>query len=37
MGANFHGKSKKALKINFRGFEFCDSNQSGGAALLQKR
>ena len=28
MGANFCGKSKKALKINFRGFKFYDSNQS---------
>ena len=32
--ANFRGKSEKALKINFRGFEFHDSNQSRGVALL---
>ena len=35
VGANFRGKSEKALKINFRGFEFRDSNQS--RALLYKR
>ena len=28
MGSNFRGKSKKALKISFRGFKFHDSNQS---------
>ena len=28
MGSNFRGKSEKALKINFRGFKFRDSNQS---------
>ena len=33
VGANFHGKSEKALKINFRGFKFHDSNQSRGVAL----
>ena len=32
-GANFHRKSEKALKINFRGFEFRDSNQSGSMVL----
>ena len=37
MAANFRGKSEKALKINFRGFKFCDSNQSRGVALLHKR
>ena len=37
MGSNFRGKSKKALKINFRGFKFRDSNQSRGVALLHKR
>ena len=26
--ANFRGKSEKALKINVRGFNFCDSNQA---------
>ena len=34
MGANFRGKSEKALKFNFK---FCDSNQSRGVALLHKR
>ena len=34
MAGNFHGKSEKALKINFRGFKFRDSNQSRGVALL---
>ena len=34
MGTNFRGKSEKALKINFRGFKFHDSNQSRGVALL---
>ena len=29
MGSNFRGKSEKALKINFRGFKFRYSNQSG--------
>ena len=28
MGFNFRGKFEKALKINFRGFKFRDSNQS---------
>ena len=37
VGSNFHGKSEKALKINFRGFKFRDSNQSRGVALLHKR
>ena len=37
VGANFHGKSEKALKINFRGFKFRDSNQSRGVAQLHKR
>ena len=40
MGVNFHGKSEKALKINFRDFKFrdiFDSNQSRGVALLHKR
>ena len=32
VGANFCGKSEKALKINFR-----DSNQPRGVALLHKR
>ena len=36
VGSNFRGKSEKALKINFRGFEFCYSNQSRGVALLHK-
>jgi hypothetical protein len=33
-GANFRGKSEKALRINFRGFKFRDSNpvQWRGAA-----
>ena len=35
--ANFRGKSEKALKINFRGFKFRDSNQSRGVALRHKR
>ena len=30
-------KVRKALKINFRGFKFRDSNQSRGVALLHKR
>ena len=33
MGSNFRGKSEKALKINFRGFKFRDSNRSRGVAL----
>ena len=37
VGSNFRGKSEKALKINFRGFKFCDSNQSRGVALLYMR
>ena len=37
MGANFHGKSEKALKINFCGFKFHDSNQSRGMALHKRR
>ena len=34
VGTNFHGKSEKAFKINFRGFKFRDSNQSRDVALL---
>ena len=30
MAGNFRGKSEKALKINFCGFKFRDSNQSRG-------
>ena len=37
MVGNFRGKSEKALKINFRGFKFRDSNQSKGVVLLHKR
>ena len=37
MGSNFSGKSEKALKNNFRGFKFRNSNQSRGVALLHKR
>ena len=37
VGSNFHGKSEKALKINFRGFKFRNSNQSRGMVLLHKR
>ena len=33
MGANFCGKSEKALKINFCGLKFGDSNHSRGMAL----
>ena len=29
MGANFRGKSEKALKMNFYGFKFRDSNNTG--------
>ena len=36
MGSNFREKSKKALKIIFRGLKFRDSNQSRGVALLHK-
>ena len=36
VGANFREKSKMALKINFYGFKFRDSNQSRGVAQLQK-
>ena len=38
MGANFRGKSEKALKtkVNLRGFKFRDSNQSRGMAPLHK-
>ena len=36
VGANFHGKSEKALKINFHGFKFHDSNQSRGMALHKR-
>ena len=32
VGANFCGKSEKALKVNFCGFKFHDSNQSRGVA-----
>ena len=36
-GANFCGKSEKALRINFRGFKFHgDSNQSRGVALHKR-
>ena len=35
--ANFRGKSEKALKINVRGFNFRDSNQSKGVAPLYMR
>ena len=34
MAGNFRGKSEKALKINFCGCNFRDSNQSRGVALL---
>ena len=30
VGANFRGKSEKALRINFCGFKFCDSNPVQG-------
>ena len=36
MGANFRGKSEKALKIKFRDFKFRDSNQSRDVAPLHK-
>ena len=36
MGANFRGKFEKALKINFRGFKFRDSNQSRGMRPLRR-
>ena len=38
VGANFCGKSEnfKALKINFHGFKFHDSNQSRGVALHKR-
>ena len=36
MGANFRGKSEKALKINFRGFILRDSNESRGVALHKR-
>ena len=36
MAGNFRGKSEKALKINFCGFKFRDSNQSRGVAPLHK-
>ena len=36
MVGNFRIKSEKALKFNFRGYKFCDSNQSGGVALLHQ-
>ncbi len=34
-GAKFRGKSEKALRTNFRGFKFHDSNPVQG--LLRKR
>ena len=37
VGANFHGKSEEALKINFCGFKFRDSNQSRGMTLHDTR
>ena len=36
VGASFHGKSEEALKINFCGFKFRDSNQSRGVALHKR-
>ena len=36
VGSNFHGKSEKALKINFCGFKFHDSSQSRGVALHKR-
>ena len=36
MAGNFHGKSEKALKINFHAFKFRDSNQSRGVALYKR-
>ena len=35
-GANFHGKSEKALRINFRGFKFWDSNPVQGRGTAQR-
>ena len=34
MAGNFRGKSEKALKINFCGFKFRDSNQSRAAQAM---
>ena len=34
-GANFRGKSEKALRINFRGFKFRDSNPIQGHVATQ--
>ena len=36
-GANFRGKSEKALRINFRGFKFREATQSRGMALHKRR
>jgi hypothetical protein len=33
MAGNFRGKSENALRINFRGFKFRDSNQLQGTVL----
>ena len=35
-GANFRGKSEKALRINFRDFKFRHSNRSRGVALHKR-
>ena len=35
LSANFRGKAEKALKIDFRGFKVCDSNQSRGGTAAQ--
>ena len=37
VGSNFRGKSEKALKNNYHGFKFRDSDQSRGMVLLHKR
>ena len=34
-GANFRGKSEKALRIDFRGFKFRDSNPVQGRGTAQ--
>ena len=36
VGANLRGKPENALKINFCGFKFRDSNQSRGVALHKR-
>ena len=36
-GANFRGKSEKALRINVRCFKFCDSNLGGSHGTVQTR